>query len=405
MDSHQFENLNFLGNAERYSPFSHTDGCPSTSSSFPTIDTSGISFDGSGEDMNGSTSPANLTASSGVSVTSPITPIGPGGVTGLYDTTVWPASDYDEVWHQHSTDPENLWPASDDFALANCVMDSLASQDQAVFQPGYFNVKNRPRTNNDPPLSRAVFANSISHQNDRVVGEMVSWPQPQNPMQQPTIEPNATFQNFLPSSPMSEFEPITPLRHNCPSSSMFASSPLLSSSSGILTDQWDVGDSRCVPAAEVYAHHDKQSLPHLLRSSRDFSPVKVQSSKSGVDCEAIIPQNVYACSVPGCVDKNGKPKRFKRQEHKKRHEKTVHKKDAKFPCWVQTGGKACGREFTRRDNLNSHLKKTHGKKSNGQRNSYVATLDERSKYFDEKWKGKLTSDGLPIGHPRWPEIC
>ena len=124
---------------------------------------------------------------------------------------------------------------------------------------------------------------------------------------------------------------------------------------------------------------------------------KPLDNKSGIEYDSIVTQNSFACSYPGCIDKNtDKQKRFKRQEHKKRHEKTVHEKDthASHVCWVPQ----CERSFSRNDNLKSHLRNTHGKRSANARNRYVATLDMNNvEYYSPDWIGELTAEGLPIG--------
>lgn len=416
MESQTFNNINYLDaincSFEGYGSLSQSESCPSMGSSFLTVDTSAMSFDEDRTDHKEPTSPENLTMSSGASATSPTTPMGQLSLNSMPDTTMWPDYQSNDIWHHHAADAENLWLPSGESAMANCVMNSFSDQEPSVFQPGYFNMGRKQRTHPDPPLSRAMFANPAPQQtNHTAMDGMVPWPQSMDLAYPMTIAPSVTFQGALPSSPSSDFEPITPLKHHRGSSSIFASSPLTGSSSSVLTSQWDVEEMKYMPIEEAATHPERQSLSYLLRSSQDHSvklegspPLEAHVSKSGVDCEAIIPQNIYACTIPGCVDKNGRPRRFRRQEHKKRHEKTVHKKDIEYPCWVQTGGKRCDKKFTRRDNLNSHLKKTHGSRKNNQRNSYVATLDEKSEYFDDKWKGKLTADGLPIGHPRWPEV-
>lgn len=416
MEPQSFDNINYLDNIdcsfEEYGRLSQSESCPSMGSSFLSVDTSAMSFQ---EDRTGHhepISPENLTMSSGASTTSPITPMGQLSLNDMPDTAMWPNYQTNDVWHHHPADAENLWLPSGESAMAHCVMNSFAESDSSVFQPAYFNMGRKQRTHPDPPLSRAMFHNPAPQQmNHTGMDGMLPWPQTLDLTYPMTIAPSVTFQGALPSSPSSEFEPITPLKHHRGSSSIFASSPLTGSTSSILTSQWDIEEEKYMPVKEETAYHEKQSLSQILRSSVDqsvklegSSPRDVPVSKSGVDCEAVIPQNIYACSVAGCVDRDGKPKRFRRQEHKKRHEKTVHNKDAYYYCWVQTGGKRCDKRFTRRDNLNSHLKKTHGSRKNNQRNSYVATLDEKSEYFDDKWKGQLTADGLPIGHPRWPEV-
>lgn len=425
MEPQSFDNIGFLGGIdcgfERYGPLPQNDDCPSMASSFLTVDTSGASYDGDKNEHRGPISPENFTMSSGASVTSPLTPIGLPDLNETHDMAIWPRSLHEDVWHRRDTSIESLWLASEEATMAHCATNNFARQDSSMFLPGYASLGRRSQSRADPPLSRAVFANPVTKQEDHtgVGGILPAW-QRLELAYPPTVAPNVTFQSAMPNSPGSEIEPMTPLKQHRYSSSVFASSPLTNSSSSVLTSQWSTEEeAKYTPVTNPYSYHEKEEIPYPLSSTQDHqikreeyqvkreqpSPVKVPSSKSGVDCEAVIPQNIFACSVPGCVDKDGKPKRFRRQEHKKRHEKTVHNKETSFACWVQTGGKRCDKVFTRRDNLNSHLKKTHGSRKNNQRNSYVATLDEKSKYFDEKWKGQLTADGLPVGHPRWPELC
>lgn len=394
---------------ERYGSFTHSESCPSLSSSFLTIDTSRLSID---EKRRGSTSPDNFTVSS-ASVTSPITPLGPIPMHSFYAPEAWSKTQSLDLWQTQNPDPESFWMASEESAMANCLMNSLTQRTSAtLFQPGYFCPIAPSKSDVDPPLSRAVFNNALSESKTTNPDEMVAWSNMGMITHPQTVEPSATFQTTLPSSsPLRKYEPITPLRHQRGSSSLFASSPL-SGRSSILASQWSVDDMKYMPDDDVHGHAEKTFLRRTLQSSRgssrtkleDESPRKPFPSKSGVDCEAVIQQNKYACSRPGCH------RRFKRQEHKKRHEKTVHTPQAgveqlKFPCWVVTGNKVCGRTFTRRDNLKSHETKTHGRRSHNQRNAYVATLDPKSKYYDADWAGPLTAEGLPIGHPSFPEIC
>ncbi|KAK5945140.1 hypothetical protein PMZ80_002344 [Knufia obscura] len=417
MDSNSFDNacidagVDFLHNVEpdfeNFESFPHSESCPSLSSSFLTIDTSGMSFDEGRRGSVGSTSPDNFTASS-ASVTSPVTPLGTIPMHSFYAPEAWPKMQSHDAWQTQDADPESFWMASEESAMANCVMNSFPETNSAShFQPGYFYPVSRPKSAVDPPLSRAVFNNTLSGSKMHSSEDMLPWSNVGIITHPQTIEPSATFQAALPSSsPMSKYEPITPLRHHRGSSSLFASSPL-SGNSAMLASQWDVEDTKYVPAGDIHGYSEKPLLRRMLASSHGSSPIKLEdesprksfSSKSGVDCEAIIPQNTYACSKTGCT------KRFKRQEHKKRHERTVHTHEKIFPCWVVTGNKRCDRKFSRKDNLRSHYHKTHGRKSQGQRNAYVATLDPKSKYYDLEWTGPLTSEGLPIGHPSFPEIC
>lgn len=415
MEPLNFDNMAFLGNMnsefERYHCFPQLDDCPSMASSFLTVDTSGVSFDGVRNEHRGSISPENLTISSGASVNSPLTP---AHFHEQRATAMWPKDQQSDIWNHQTLGDGSLWPIPEEVAMAQYDTNHFPQHDLFMHLPGYFGLHGRSKPMTDPSLSRAVFPKSISQQEEHcMVNDMMSWPRKLEYPYPRTIAPNVTLQDITPSSPASEFEPKTPVKRERYSSSILASSPLTRSSSSIATSQRSIDqEARFIPLASTPSYYEQEELSHFMSSPQNHhfqheesSPIKPQISKSGVDCEAVIPQNIFACSFSGCVDKDGKPKRFRRQEHKKRHEKTVHNKDTSFACWVKTGGKPCNKVFTRRDNLNSHLKKTHGSRKNNQRNSYVATLDEKSKYFDEKWKGQLTADGLPIGHPRWPEVC
>lgn len=407
-------NIDFLqcvdSDYDAYASFYHSEPCPSLASSFLSIDTSHSSVENG---RRGSHEPAPLEelSVSSASVTSPITPMGTTPMSMLYSTDIWCNAESHNGWHSHNVDSEAFWPAFDDLSTANCLMNGFSNHDQSSqFQVGYF-CPNRSRSLADPPLSRAVFHNTLEAQKSLVSGETTSWPPTLVAAQPPTVEPKATFQNTLPSSPTVNPEPITPFRNDHDSSSLLTSSPLSGGSSSVLASQWDVEDSRFSSDIDTPEIDKTSAATRVLRSSQisatiseDESQHRAVFAKSGVNCEAIIPQNMFPCTFSGCVDKNGRQKRFKRQEHRKRHERTVHGKQEDFPCWVVTGGKICGRSFTRRDNLKSHWIKTHGRKSNNQRNSYVATLDATSKYYDADWRGRLTAEGLPIGHPRWPEI-
>lgn len=188
----------------------------------------------------------------------------------------------------------------------------------------------------------------------------------------------------------------------------------------------DLSVSATSPSSDTYASQPEHALsprPEEQDESHKSSGVRVGTPRSGIECtrpspsrlcsgqpevkrEAIIRSNMFTCGFPHCVDRQGRPKRFKHQEHKRRHEKTVHEQTEAMPsfrCWVETGRKKCGRVFSRRDNYKAHLVNTHGRRSDRKRNAYVATLDESSKYADLEWRGQLTTEGLPIGHPRFPE--
>lgn len=410
---------NFLRKSEagydEYASFSQADSCPSLSSSFLSIDTHHLDFENGRRLSIDPTSPEDYTASS-ASGTSPITPLGMVPVNTVYRNDNWANLQNQNAWATDCTDTSALWVAPEETAL-NSIINSCAQNGSILdLQQGYF-CPGRPKSAIDPPLSRAVFQNIVPAQRQQSADDVLPWMSPSVHLYPQTIEPNATFHSILPSSPV-RYEPLTPMKHHRGSSSFFASSPLTGSSSSMLPSQWDVEYTKYSDSPSFEDHDDENSFVQdvqfhdLSRStsvkSRTPSPQKSIHGKSGLNCEAIIPQNTYACGVPGCVDKDGRPKRFKRQEHRKRHEKTVHGHGQEtvhqYRCWVVTGNKVCGRNFSRRDNLKSHWKKTHGRKSNNQRNAYVATLDEDSRYYDEGWTGPLTADGLPIGHPKWPGI-
>ena len=208
-------------------------------------------------------------------------------------------------------------------------------------------------------------------------------------------------------SPANRDTPLTPLRSNYCGSSDVSSSPL-ALSTHVLPSQRDIDEMSYMmrpthvdwspeDMRRIKGHTSRLARRHYARKGARASTrhPKIASSKSGIDCPEIIPRNEFACKYPNCIDKTtGEQKRFKRQEHKKRHEKTVHEKSNhnQYGCWVP-GCKT--KPFSRTDNLKSHLRKTHGKKSAAARNRYVATQDEASSYYDPGYVGLLTVDGLP----------
>ncbi|RMZ82566.1 hypothetical protein DV738_g1473, partial [Chaetothyriales sp. CBS 135597] len=169
-----------------------------------------------------------------------------------------------------------------------------------------------------------------------------------------------------------------------PSDSASNSSPAMNRRWSTATAS-DVGNG--IPSLHRRGHEPRRKAGPSRKS-------RPEPGKSGIDCDVVIAHNEFACSWPNCIDKaTGKQKRFKRQEHKKRHEKTVHEKEGLYRCWVPG---CTTTAFTRTDNLKSHLRNTHGKKSPNQRNRYVATQDKHSEWYDPDWQGDLTEDGYPI---------
>lgn len=222
-----------------------------------------------------------------------------------------------------------------------------------------------------------------------------------------TVEPRVTFQPVLPSSPACKLEPSTPLNaHVAASASIMTSSPIPVISPMVVPSQPDVDEPLYGSLEQSYRfcetkrhranpdrlHRRSYERKRLLGTSAKPKPA---TNKSGINCELVITQNEFACSYPGCIDKGtGHPKRFKRQEHKKRHEKTVHEKEkhSGYRCWVPE----CNRPFSRTDNLKSHLRNTHSKRPGVRGNRYVATLDRNSEYYDPEWVGELDKEGYPI---------
>ena len=207
-----------------------------------------------------------------------------------------------------------------------------------------------------------------------------------------TVAPSATFQQVLVSSPPNEVEPMTPtLQHIVPPASILSSSPSDWSPSRHHNLQYHpdgaertlVNSLSLTPleAPKVRRSHPRRGI----KTASHFPRVTKSSLKhSGASCPEVIARNTHECRYDSCVDKKGKRKSFKRREHLKRHENTVHVQDKSrmHTCWVPL---CTTSPFTRSDNLHSHLLKTHGKRTAGQRNRY-----------DPEYKGEIDADGYPL---------
>ena len=281
------------------------------------------------------------------------------------------------------------------------LMDVLGTSDQSVYCPSY---PQYPQTMGmgNPSLSRSMFdvhdavsdAITMGDEDSRLMWPALTSSPPQ------TIAPSAAFQPMLASSPLPKHEPSTPICMGTHSSAMFSSSPMGLMSPPILPSQHEFEEAKYeltehdIDEFEFSRHRPSVDRLHRRGYERrrltgaSSRPKPVSSSRSGMHCEVVIAQNEFPCGYPGCT------KRFKRQEHKKRHEKTVHEKHKHMVhhCWVP----GCNTPFSRTDNLKSHLKNTHGKNSANQRNRYVATLDRHSEYYDPDWVGELTEKGFPV---------
>ncbi|CAI7672660.1 unnamed protein product [Penicillium pancosmium] len=110
---------------------------------------------------------------------------------------------------------------------------------------------------------------------------------------------------------------------------------------------------------------------------------RVRAARDLTDLPPVIKTRQFKCREVGCTGI------FSNQESLKRHMKS-HSKEKPHICWVP----GCNRGFSRSDNLNAHLSKTHSKRAG--RNRYVATLDDTSEEYDPDFRGQLTPDGRPI---------
>ncbi|KAI1621059.1 zinc finger protein BrlA [Exophiala viscosa] len=253
----------------------------------------------------------------------------------------------------------------------------------------------------NPSLTKPMFDGpctiSRGHGADN---DMLRWTVSHTAPPTETIEPSVAFQHMLPSSPCYKLEPSTPVKAHVPSSAILSSSPLSMVSPSIVPSQHDIDICAYsdVEQALRFCETKKRRTRHDRLERRDYerrrplgvskSRSKSTTSKSGMHCDPIIGQNQYACGYPGCE------KKFKRQEHKKRHEKSVHEKHdhPMYKCWVPE----CNTLFSRSDNLKSHIRNTHSKKPGVRGNRYVATLDKSSEYYDPDWVGELDKNGFPI---------
>lgn len=407
---------------DKYTSFSSADSCDPYAISLSMLNTSPKAINGQRRlsyDSLESSIPPELLSASSVGTTSPSTPLN----SSSFDPTC--VQSFKNL-APHANLQAMLGLQHDDFAEHDFSFSPMATKEQSstrFFTP-YSTLYTTNTIHNTAPsfystpyqvmsndaLSRPMFGDTLP--SSTAMNNSTQWSSAAIAQTPPrTIDPS-TFGPLMSSLPAVKAEPSTPLRQYPRSSVILSSSPISGYSSGIVPSQHDaddsvyfcpsslpqdLGDSTC---EGMDRERHVQSRLHRRRynhkgsgSSRERRPL---AKKSGIDCEALIPQNSFACGYADCIDKNTrKQKRFKRQEHKKRHEKTVHEKDTHVShrCWVPN----CGRAFSRTDNLKSHLKNTHGKRSANARNRYVATLDQQNlEYYSPDWVGDLTAEGLPI---------
>lgn len=290
---------------------------------------------------------------------------------------------------------------SEESVMASCGTENVLDQTPAFhLHPRYFDSMSRSPSVTYPPMPQTLFDEVTDCEPGLVKNNMVKWDRWAGKSHARAVDSELYVPATLVSS-LVRTEPITPHSHH-------RSSPILevSSVSAPLCHRDEFKHSPSM-IFENEACNISGNPPESSSKREGISPIEDHDCRNEPGLGTITAAKLYVCSIPGCRDKEGCPKRFMRQEHKKRHERTVHRKGpyvSDFTCWVICGGRKCGRVFTRRDNLSVHLSKTHGRKSRRQRNSYVATLDKSSAYHDEDWRGPFTADGFPVGHPRFSEI-
>lgn len=256
-------------------------------------------------------------------------------------------------------------------------------------------------------LSRSIFQ---SHQpsDGLLVEHMTHW-RPSLAQTPPrTVAPSATFQPMFPSSPAYRVTPSTPIRGRYENSV----TPATNRSPYSLSPAYRPSDQPVFVQEEPVCRPRQPRLVRTLIGSKGKgssraprkTAVRKESCRSGRVAKSgtgglareypyYIEKNSFACTAEDCVDKNGKRKKFKRQEHLKRHQRTCHTGNRPHFCWVPG---CTTKPFSRTDNLNSHLLKTHGKKSPAARNRYIATLDPKSGVFDLDYRGPFTESGWPV---------
>jgi hypothetical protein len=407
---------------DRYNFFSSADNCDPYAINLSMLDISPAATDGQRRPSFDSMEsiPLELLSASSVGTTSPSTPLnGPS-----FDST---CMDSFRNTAPHADLQVMLGLQQGDFAEHDFCFSPVAAKNQSskrFFTP-YSTLHNTNDILNtsvsfyptpyqvmsNEALSRPMFSGTIPSSAPMTMNNNTQWPPPTVAETPPrTIDPS-TFVPPTSSSPAVKREPSTPSRPYPRSSLILSSSPMSGYSPGIVPSQHEFDDSAYFSTSNFPQDCAEPILERMERERRlqsrlarrrynhkgtgSSSKRRPLANKSGFECDPVIPQNSFACSYSDCIDKNtGKQKRFKRQEHKKRHEKTVHEKDnySSHRCWVST----CERAFSRTDNLKSHLKNTHGKRSVNARNRYVATLDPNNEYYSPDWVGELTADGLPI---------
>jgi hypothetical protein len=256
----------------------------------------------------------------------------------------------------------------------------------------------------DSSLGKSIFTSPRSY-TLAVDDDILGWHATNMEIPAETVEPGVAFRATIPSSPCYKVQPSTPLKRQLTSSVMSNSSPSSVVSADIVPSQYEMDDDipiepcqqglikkRKTRASDGRRSHrgssdsDQKCPEYRWMPKRNRTRPKVPQGSVGMNCDPIIPTNKVPCTHPGCN------KMFKRSEHQKRHQRTVHESHMHptYPCWV------CGTRFNRTDNLRSHLTNTHSKRPGVRGNCYAATLDKNSEFYDPEWVGKLDKNGYPI---------
>ena len=260
----------------------------------------------------------------------------------------------------------------------------------------------------DLSLSQPIFNNTQAPSSLLPEETMVSWSQAMLQTPPQTIAPSATIHEPLCLSPHQSVVPMTPHvgRYTVTQTSTPSAGPHARCAPRSIDRHPNMGEihtrlflaSRSERRPRRCGSRTGRRIGERKGSKATQGNPKKVTSRSGVVCDLIIEANEHACTHPGCVDKNGKPKSFKRAEHRKRHINTVHSGQRPYKCFVPE----CKTEaFSRMDNLKSHLEKTHGRRSAAARNSYVATLDKSSEYYDSEYRGPFDNRGFGF----FPSSC
>lgn len=405
--------------------FSTISACPSLASTFPSYGVSSpIEVGGDRRPSIPSSEASMLLSSQGTSIRnshSPMTPLSPdmmemvmasgapmgctsteSGMHGMFQYNDpafeeggfhWPVPEFKQRLSGHSS----AFNTPQHYSIRQPHHEVFLSSDQSLVAGAAL----------ESSLSRTIFHHR--QPSDSLVAEHMTQWRP-SVLQTPprTVAPSATFQPIVPSSPLYRVAPSTPI-HNKYEDSVtsgvasipYSSSPIYPSSegTGLVEDEFTCHNIQPILVRTLRGSKCKGSSRSSRKSAekkdgaRTGRLSKTGTSRLGLEYPYYIEKNSFACTAEDCVDKNGKRKKFKRQEHLKRHQRTCHTGNRPHYCWVPG---CTTKPFSRTDNLNSHLLKTHGKNSPAARNRYIATLDPKSGVYDVDYRGPFTESGWPI---------